>query len=218
MTDERRTTTTTETTAGAPTSTTQTLEKGVHHGDEEAGGTLGGAVGGAVVGAVLGGPVGAVVGGAIGAATGATAGALDGKRRTKRSWSPRKRRPGRSTESTSSRTTCVAQRGPGRQLIVEAESQPWVSKRLSSSWSSSWSSCSSWDASGCAARRAGRPSRGSAVLLVVVSIAGDVFSLVGLPDRLIRPGDVALGGRHRHLGGFRGPGSRTPRLVGGCLG
>jgi len=75
-----RQTFTTQTT-GTPARTTQTLEKGVHHGDEEAGGTLGGAVGGAAVGAVVGGPVGAVVGGAIGAATGATAGALDGKRK-----------------------------------------------------------------------------------------------------------------------------------------
>jgi outer membrane lipoprotein SlyB len=71
---------TTETT-GAPASTTQTLEKGVHHGDEEAGGALAGVVGGAAVGAVVGGPVGAVVGGAIGAASGATAGALDDKRK-----------------------------------------------------------------------------------------------------------------------------------------
>jgi outer membrane lipoprotein SlyB len=68
-------------TSGAPATTTQTLEKGVHHGDEEGGGALGGAAGGAVVGAVVGGPVGAVVGGAIGAATGATAGALDDKRK-----------------------------------------------------------------------------------------------------------------------------------------
>jgi uncharacterized membrane protein len=71
----------TTTTNAAPASTTQTLEKGVPHGDEEAGGTLSGAVGGAVVGAVVGGPVGAVVGGAIGAASGATAGALDDKRK-----------------------------------------------------------------------------------------------------------------------------------------
>jgi uncharacterized membrane protein len=71
---------TTETT-GAPASTTQTLEQGVHHGDEEAGGALAGVVGGAAVGAVVGGPVGAVIGGAIGAASGATAGALDDKRK-----------------------------------------------------------------------------------------------------------------------------------------
>ncbi len=71
---------TTETT-GAPASTTQTLEKGVHHGDEEAGGALAGVVGGAAVGAVVGGPVGAVIGGAVGAASGATAGALDDKRK-----------------------------------------------------------------------------------------------------------------------------------------
>ena len=68
-------------TSDSPTSTTQTMEKGERHGDEEAGGALGGAVGGAVVGAVVGGPVGAVVGGAIGAASGATAGALDDKRK-----------------------------------------------------------------------------------------------------------------------------------------
>jgi outer membrane lipoprotein SlyB len=68
-------------TSGAPATTTQTLEKGVQHGDEESGGALGGAAGGAVVGAVVGGPVGAVIGGAIGAATGATAGALDDKRK-----------------------------------------------------------------------------------------------------------------------------------------
>jgi outer membrane lipoprotein SlyB len=80
MTEERKTVTT-ETTSGAPASTTQTLEKGVPHGDEEAGGAMGGAVGGAVVGAVAGGPIGAVVGGAIGAATGATVGALDDKRK-----------------------------------------------------------------------------------------------------------------------------------------
>ena len=80
MTEERKTITT-ETTGGAPISTTQTTEKGVPHGDEEAGGALGGAVGGAAVGAVVGGPVGAVVGGAIGAATGATVGALDDKRK-----------------------------------------------------------------------------------------------------------------------------------------
>lgn len=79
MTEERKTVTT-ETT-GAPATTTQTLEKGVRHGDEEAGGALTGAVGGGVVGAVVGGPVGAVVGGAIGAATGAAAGALDDKRK-----------------------------------------------------------------------------------------------------------------------------------------
>jgi uncharacterized membrane protein len=71
---------TTETT-GTPASTTQTLEKGVHHGDEEAGGALAGVVGGAAVGAVVGGPVGAVIGGAVGAASGATAGALDDKRK-----------------------------------------------------------------------------------------------------------------------------------------
>jgi outer membrane lipoprotein SlyB len=68
-------------TTGAPTQTTQTLEKGVAHGDEEVGGAAGGAVGGAVVGAVVGGPVGAVIGGAIDAATGATAGAVDSKRK-----------------------------------------------------------------------------------------------------------------------------------------
>jgi uncharacterized membrane protein len=78
MTEERKTVTID--THDAP-STTQTLEKGVGHGDEEAGGAAGGAVGGAVVGAVVGGPVGAVVGGAIGAAAGATAGALDDKRK-----------------------------------------------------------------------------------------------------------------------------------------
>ena len=76
MTEQRRTVTT-ETTTGAPASTTETVGRGIHHGDEEAGG----AVGGAVVGAVVGGPVGAVVGGAIGAASGATAGALDDKRK-----------------------------------------------------------------------------------------------------------------------------------------
>jgi outer membrane lipoprotein SlyB len=83
MTDDRtveRKTVTTETNA-APRSTTETLEKGVPHGDEEAGGVLAGGVGGAAVGAVVGGPVGAVIGGAIGAATGATAGALDDKRK-----------------------------------------------------------------------------------------------------------------------------------------
>ena len=80
MTEERKTVTT-ETTTGAPASTTQTLEKGMNHGDEEAGGAVEGAVGGAVVGAVVGGPVGAVVGGAIGAASGATVGALDDKRK-----------------------------------------------------------------------------------------------------------------------------------------
>jgi hypothetical protein len=80
MTDERRTVTT-KTTTGAPASTTQTFEKGMPHGDEEAGGAIEGAVGGAVVGAVVGGPVGAVVGGAIGAASGATVGALDDKRK-----------------------------------------------------------------------------------------------------------------------------------------
>ena len=79
MTEERKTVTT-ETNA-APSSTTQTLEKGVAHGDEEAGGALAGVIGGAAVGAVVGGPVGAVVGGAIGAASGATAGALDDKRK-----------------------------------------------------------------------------------------------------------------------------------------
>ena len=68
MTEERKTVTIE--TRDAP-STTQTLEKGVRHGDEEAGGAAGGAV--------VGGPVGAVVGGAIGAAAGATAGALDDK-------------------------------------------------------------------------------------------------------------------------------------------
>jgi uncharacterized membrane protein len=68
---------TTETKA-AP-STTQTLEKGVSHGDDEAGGAVAGGIGGAAVGAVVGGPVGAVIGGAIGAASGATAGALDDK-------------------------------------------------------------------------------------------------------------------------------------------
>ena len=62
-------------------STRQTIEKGVPHGDEEAGGAVAGGVGGAAVGAVVGGPVGAVVGGAIGAASGATAGALDDKRK-----------------------------------------------------------------------------------------------------------------------------------------
>ena len=77
---EVRKTVTTETT-GSPASTTQTLETGTHHGDEEAGGAVEGAVGGAVVGAVVGGPVGAVVGGAIGAASGATVGALDDKRK-----------------------------------------------------------------------------------------------------------------------------------------
>jgi outer membrane lipoprotein SlyB len=70
MTEERKTVTIE--TRDAP-STTQTLEKGVRHGDEEAGGAAGGAV--------VGGPVGAVVGGAIGAAAGATAGALDDKRK-----------------------------------------------------------------------------------------------------------------------------------------
>jgi len=74
---ERRETTDTK---DAP-STTQTMEKGVPHGDEEAGGAVAGGVGGAAVGAVVGGPVGAVVGGAIGAASGATAGALDDKRK-----------------------------------------------------------------------------------------------------------------------------------------
>jgi cobalamin biosynthesis protein CbiG len=73
-------TVTTDTNA-APSSTTQTLEKGVHHGDEEAGGTVAGGIGGALVGAVVGGPVGAVIGGAVGAASGATAGALDDKRK-----------------------------------------------------------------------------------------------------------------------------------------
>ncbi len=80
MTEERKTVTT-ETTTAAPISTTETVAKGVPHGDEEAGGAVAGAVGGAAVGAVVGGPVGAVVGGAIGAATGATAGALDDKRK-----------------------------------------------------------------------------------------------------------------------------------------
>ena len=64
-----------------PVTTSQTLEKGVPHGDEEVGGALGGGVAGAVVGAIVGGPVGAVIGGAIGAATGTTAGALDAKRK-----------------------------------------------------------------------------------------------------------------------------------------
>jgi outer membrane lipoprotein SlyB len=68
-------------TNGAPSTTKQTLEKGVHHGDQEAQGALGGAVVGAGIGAVLGGPVGAVIGGAVGAATGTTAGALDSKRK-----------------------------------------------------------------------------------------------------------------------------------------
>jgi outer membrane lipoprotein SlyB len=73
---------TVETTAPAmPAQTTQTLEKGVPHGDEEVGGAAGGAIGGAVVGTAVGGPVGTVVGGAIGAAAGATAGALDSKRK-----------------------------------------------------------------------------------------------------------------------------------------
>lgn len=79
MTEERKVVTTD--TSGAPVSTTQTLEKGVKHGDEEVGGTFLGAAGGAVVGAVVGGPVGAVVGGVVGAASGATAGALDAKRK-----------------------------------------------------------------------------------------------------------------------------------------
>jgi uncharacterized membrane protein len=87
MTIERKTVTddgtqrreTTET-KDAPT-TTQTLEKGAPHGDEEAGGAMAGGVSGAAVGAVVGGPVGAVIGGAIGAASGATAGALDDKRK-----------------------------------------------------------------------------------------------------------------------------------------
>jgi uncharacterized membrane protein len=87
MTIERKTVTddgtqrreTTET-RDAP-STVQTTEKGVPHGDEEAGGAVAGGVGGAAVGAVVGGPVGAVIGGAIGAASGATAGALDDKRK-----------------------------------------------------------------------------------------------------------------------------------------
>jgi uncharacterized membrane protein len=87
MTIERKTVTddgtqrreTTET-RDAPT-TTQTIEKGAPHGDEEAGGAVAGVVGGAAVGAVVGGPVGAVIGGAIGAASGATAGALDDKRK-----------------------------------------------------------------------------------------------------------------------------------------
>ena len=91
MTDDRITQRTTVTedgphqetldTTSTPAHTTQTLEKGVPHGDEEARGAVGGAVGGAVVGAVVGGPVGAVIGGAIGAAAGATAGALDSKRK-----------------------------------------------------------------------------------------------------------------------------------------
>lgn len=68
-------------TDGSPATTKQTLEKGIHHGDQEAQGALGGAIVGAGVGAVVGGPVGAVVGGAIGAATGTTAGALDSKRK-----------------------------------------------------------------------------------------------------------------------------------------
>ena len=68
-------------TSEAPVTTTQTLEKGVPHGDEEVGGTILGGAGGAVVGAIIGGPVGAVIGGAIGAASGATAGALDSKRK-----------------------------------------------------------------------------------------------------------------------------------------
>jgi uncharacterized membrane protein len=68
-------------TNGSPVTTTQTLEQGVHHGDQEAQGAVGGAVAGAVVGAVVGGPVGAVVGGAIGAASGTTAGAFDAKRK-----------------------------------------------------------------------------------------------------------------------------------------
>jgi outer membrane lipoprotein SlyB len=76
---ERKTVTTE--TNGAPARTTQTLEKGEPHGDEEVGGALGGGVAGAVAGAVVGGPVGAVVGGAIGAAAGTTAGALDSKRK-----------------------------------------------------------------------------------------------------------------------------------------
>ena len=67
-------------TSDAP-SARQTTEKGVPHGDEEAGGAVAGAVGGAAVGAVVGGPVGAVIGGAVGAASGATAGALDDKRK-----------------------------------------------------------------------------------------------------------------------------------------
>lgn len=58
---------------------TTSVQGGIPHGDEEAGGALAGAAGGAVVGAVVGGPVGAVVGGAIGAASGATAGAVDEK-------------------------------------------------------------------------------------------------------------------------------------------
>jgi uncharacterized membrane protein len=78
MTDERKTVRID--THDAP-STTQTLEKGVAHGDEEAGGAVTGGIGGAAVGAVVGGPVGAVIGGAIGAASGATAGALDDKRK-----------------------------------------------------------------------------------------------------------------------------------------
>jgi phage tail tape-measure protein len=75
--DERRETTKT---TDAPR-TGQIVEKGVPHGDEEAGGAVAGGLGGAAVGAVVGGPVGAVVGGAIGAASGATAGALDDKRK-----------------------------------------------------------------------------------------------------------------------------------------
>ncbi len=68
-----------ETTDVRPVTTSQTLEKGVHHGDEEVGGAVGGGVIGAVVGAVVGGPVGAVIGGAVGAAAGTTAGAVDAK-------------------------------------------------------------------------------------------------------------------------------------------
>ena len=68
-------------TTDRPLTTTQTLEKGVAHGDEEVGGAVGGGVAGAVVGGIVGGPVGAVIGGAIGAATGTTAGALDAKRK-----------------------------------------------------------------------------------------------------------------------------------------
>lgn len=79
MTEVRKTVTTEPT--DEPARTTQTLEKGVPHGDEEIGGTILGGAGGAVAGAIVGGPVGAVIGGAIGAASGATAGALDSKRK-----------------------------------------------------------------------------------------------------------------------------------------
>jgi phage tail tape-measure protein len=80
VTDDGTQRTETTETKDMPT-TTQTIEKGVPHGDEEAGGAVAGGVGGAAVGAVVGGPVGAVIGGAIGAASGATAGALDDKRK-----------------------------------------------------------------------------------------------------------------------------------------